>query len=251
MKRTSVVISALSALIFGSAVLAQAPLSQIDAHIATAKTAAGQEYRGTFVNLCLPSAPRGGGAGRGGAAGGAGAARGAGAPQTPDARLVAQVQGVRQLTGRPRSILWGAQTSAGFSSSNEFRLGDRRNHRRDDETRLESKRNNTDHQPRAGVIPIQGAAEMQGGGKRGYSAKGRRARHGATLKSPPRAAGPGGGTSVGREKIKLAINTVRFSLPRRAPTHRYGRIRAATGPDSEEGARARARWDEYIARQGS
>jgi metallo-beta-lactamase class B len=59
-------------------VLAQAPSSQIDAHIAAARTAAGMEYRNTFINLCFPAAPRGGGAGRGGAA------RGTGAPQTPD-----------------------------------------------------------------------------------------------------------------------------------------------------------------------
>ena len=54
--------------------------NEIDAHISAAKTAAGLEYRATFVNLCFPTAPpgppnqagarpRGGGAaGRGGAA---------------------------------------------------------------------------------------------------------------------------------------------------------------------------------------
>jgi metallo-beta-lactamase class B len=51
--------------------------SEIDAHIATAKAAAGLDFRGTFVNLCLPSAPTGGA--RGGAGRGA-----AGAPATPD-----------------------------------------------------------------------------------------------------------------------------------------------------------------------
>jgi metallo-beta-lactamase class B len=54
---------------------AQAPSSEIDAHIAAARGAAGQDYRATFVNLCLPSAPRAGRAGRGTAPG---------APQTPD-----------------------------------------------------------------------------------------------------------------------------------------------------------------------
>ena len=61
MKHTSVVISSLAAALVGTAVLAQAPVSEIDAHIATARTAAGQDYRATFVNLCLPAAPRAGG----------------------------------------------------------------------------------------------------------------------------------------------------------------------------------------------
>ena len=55
---------------------AQTP-AEIDSHIATAKAAAGLDFRGTFVNLCLP-----GGAAPGGARGGAG--RGAAAaPATP------------------------------------------------------------------------------------------------------------------------------------------------------------------------
>ena len=116
MKRTSVVISSLSAMLLGTAVLAQAPLSEIDAHIATAKTAAGQEYRGTFVNLCLPSAPRGGGAGgRGGGAAGRG---GAGAPQTPDranwyAPPLKVFDNFYWLGTRQHSS-WALQTSAGI-----------------------------------------------------------------------------------------------------------------------------------------
>jgi metallo-beta-lactamase class B len=39
---------------------AQAPASEIDSHIATAKTAAGLDYRATFVNLCFPSPLPGG-----------------------------------------------------------------------------------------------------------------------------------------------------------------------------------------------
>jgi len=85
----------LSALLLGSVTLAQAPPSEIDAHIATAKAAAGLDYRGTFVNLCLPGggAPGGGTRGAGGAVGGGRgapaavpAARGAAAaaPATPD-----------------------------------------------------------------------------------------------------------------------------------------------------------------------
>jgi metallo-beta-lactamase class B len=61
---------------------AQAPFTEIDNHIATAKTAAGQDYRATFVNLCIPNAPpRGGQAAPARGAGGRGAAA---APQTPD-----------------------------------------------------------------------------------------------------------------------------------------------------------------------
>src|SRR5438132_4508103 len=77
MKRTLVILCLLSAGLLATAALAQTPSSQIDSHIATAKAAAGQDYRGTFVNLCLPAAAPGGG--RGAAGRGAG-----GAPQTPD-----------------------------------------------------------------------------------------------------------------------------------------------------------------------
>src|SRR5687767_7880434 len=73
---------------------AQAPTSEVDAHIAAARAAAGQDYRATFVNLCLPAGGGGrGAAGRGAgapaAAGRAGAGRGApaaggGAPAAPD-----------------------------------------------------------------------------------------------------------------------------------------------------------------------
>jgi metallo-beta-lactamase class B len=74
-----------TSLLVSVAVVAQTPASEIDTHIATAKAAAGQDYRGTFVNLCIPSAP---GGGRGAAPRGGGQAaanRGAaGTPATPD-----------------------------------------------------------------------------------------------------------------------------------------------------------------------
>jgi metallo-beta-lactamase class B len=77
MRRAAVMVLSLSATLLGSTAVAQAPpASEIDTHIAAARTAAGQDYRATFVNLCLPSPPQ---AGR---AGGRGAA--AAAPQTPD-----------------------------------------------------------------------------------------------------------------------------------------------------------------------
>jgi metallo-beta-lactamase class B len=70
-----------SILMLCTAALAQTP-SEMDSHIAVAKTAAGQEFRGTFINLCLPAAAPA--AARG--AGGQGrAGRGAAdAPATPD-----------------------------------------------------------------------------------------------------------------------------------------------------------------------
>jgi metallo-beta-lactamase class B len=100
----------------GGAALAQAPTTEIDTHIATAKTAAGQDFRATFVNLCLPAgAPaRGGGAGRG-AAGGRGAG---GAPQTPDrANWYAppfKVFDNLYWLGTRQQSSWALQTSAGL-----------------------------------------------------------------------------------------------------------------------------------------
>jgi metallo-beta-lactamase class B len=68
-------ILSLSATLLGTTAVAQTPpASEIDTHITAARTAAGQDYRATFVNLCLPSAPQAGRAG----------GRGAAAPQTPD-----------------------------------------------------------------------------------------------------------------------------------------------------------------------
>ena len=53
----------------------QAPQSEIDTHIQAAKTAAGLEFRGTFVNLCLPGGfPPGAGRGAAPGRGAAGAA---------------------------------------------------------------------------------------------------------------------------------------------------------------------------------
>jgi len=77
MNRTAIVHSLLLVTLLGGAVHTQAPpSSEIDAHIAAARAAAGQDYRATFLNLCLPAAPP---AGR---AGGRGAAPAT--PQTPD-----------------------------------------------------------------------------------------------------------------------------------------------------------------------
>ncbi len=89
-------------------------MSEVDTHIATARAAAGQDYRGTFINLCLPSAP---GGGRG--AGGRGAGRGAaGTPATPrPGRLVRlPLQGFDNLywLGTRQHSSWALVTSAGI-----------------------------------------------------------------------------------------------------------------------------------------
>src|SRR4029453_18577021 len=66
MNRTSVVVFVLAGVVRSATVLAQAPSSPVDEHIAAARVAAGLDYRATFVNLFLPSPPRGGGAGAAG-----------------------------------------------------------------------------------------------------------------------------------------------------------------------------------------
>src|SRR5215510_8416940 len=82
MKRASILFGSLSAVLLAATAMAQGPASEVDTHVANARAAAGQDYRGTFVNLCLPSAPAGGGRG---AAGRGAAGRGAAvAPSTPD-----------------------------------------------------------------------------------------------------------------------------------------------------------------------
>ena len=63
MYRRSILIGTCAALLVGATTHAQAPASDVDAHVAAARAAAGQEYRATFVNLCLPAAPRGAGPG--------------------------------------------------------------------------------------------------------------------------------------------------------------------------------------------
>ena len=79
MKTYSLYAFAASLFVMSITGFAQTP-GEMDSHIAAAKAAAGLDFRGTFVNLCLPGAapgpPRGGGAGRGAAA--------APAPAPPD-----------------------------------------------------------------------------------------------------------------------------------------------------------------------
>jgi metallo-beta-lactamase class B len=68
MRIQTLLTSAFAVLAFCTAASGQTANSEIDTHIAAAKAAAGLNYRSTFVNLCLPAAPRAGGArGRGAA----------------------------------------------------------------------------------------------------------------------------------------------------------------------------------------
>jgi metallo-beta-lactamase class B len=55
-----------AALTLSTAALGQISSGEIDTHITAAKTAAGLEYRATFVNLCFPNPPPGGGRGAAG-----------------------------------------------------------------------------------------------------------------------------------------------------------------------------------------
>src|SRR5437870_5882227 len=81
MKSYSLYTIAVSLLVMCTAGFAQTP-AEIDTHIAAAKAAAGLDFRGTFVNLCLTGAAPGGA--RGGAPRGAAGRGAAAAPATPD-----------------------------------------------------------------------------------------------------------------------------------------------------------------------
>ena len=130
MKRVIAGGSIISAVLLGAAISAQAPQSEIDSHVAAAKTAAGLNFRDTFVNLCIqfPPAPgtaAGGGRGAapGGAPGAAGAARGRGAgapaaPQTPDRNTwyapPYKIFDNLYWLGTRQHSSWALQTSAGI-----------------------------------------------------------------------------------------------------------------------------------------
>ena len=132
MIRTRILIGS-SLLLLSVVASGQTPTSEMDAHIATARVAAGQDYRATFVNLCQPggAAPAGargaaGAAGARGAAGAAGAAGrgnagrggGGGAGATPDragwyASPYKVFDNLYWLGTRQHSS-WALQTSAGL-----------------------------------------------------------------------------------------------------------------------------------------
>ena len=268
MKRTSIVVLSLSALFVGGAALAQAPQSEIDAHIAAARAAAGMEYRNTFINLCLPSAPRGGGAGRGG--GGAAGARGAGgAPQTPDrnnwyAPPFKVFDNLYWLGTRQHSS-WALQTSAGIIIIDTNFAWATRPEIIDGLTKLGLNPNDIKYViiSHAHGDHDQGAAELQ----ERYSAQVvmGAADWDATLKRPSTAAGgvPKKDISVGPEGRKLTLGDTTVEIvatPGHSPgtlsyvfpvkdqgktimvAYSGGTLTGAFGTDG-------ARWDEYIASQ--
>ncbi len=58
MKRFPVLLGSISAMLATAPLSAQAQPSQIDIHVANARAAAGQDFRNTFINLCIPNTPR-------------------------------------------------------------------------------------------------------------------------------------------------------------------------------------------------
>jgi metallo-beta-lactamase class B len=253
----------------GTAILAQAPSSQIDAHIAAARTAAGQDYRGTLVNLCLPSAPPGGGRGAGAAGRGA-AGRGApGAPQTPDrANWYAppfKVFDNLYWLGTRQHSSWALQTSAGiiiidtnFAWATEPEIIEGLNklglNPRDIKYVIISHAHG-DHdqgaaelQKRFGAQIVMGAPDWE-----------------ATLKRPPTAAGgvPKRDIAVGPEGTKLTLGDTTVEIVA-TPGHTPGTL-SYVFPAKDQGRNVMiaysggtltgafgtdgARWDEYIASQ--
>lgn len=263
MTRTAIVISSLAATLLGTVALAQAPLSEIDAHIATAKAAAGQEYRGTFVNLCLPSAPRGGGAGRGGAA------RAGGPPETPDrtnwyAPPLKVFDNFYWLGTRQHSS-WALQTSAGLIIIDTNFAWATRPELIDGMTKLGLNPNDIKYViiSHAHGDHDQGAAELQ----ERYSAQVVMGAPDwdATLKRPPTAPGgvPRRDISIGPDGNKLTLGDTTVEIVA-TPGHTPGTLSyvfpvkdqgrtvmvaysggTLTGAFGTDGAR----WDEYIASQ--
>jgi metallo-beta-lactamase class B len=266
MKRRSAATFALSAVFAGTAVLAQAPPSEIDTHIAAAKAAAGQEFRATFVNLCLPSAPRGGGAGRGGAGA---AARGAGTPQTPDranwyAPPLKVFDNLYWLGTRQHSS-WALQTSAGIIIIDTNFAWATRPEIIDGLTKLGLNPQDIKYViiSHAHGDHDQGAAELQ----ERYSAQVVMGAPDwdATLKRPPTAPGgvPKRDISVGPEGRKLTLGDTTIEIVA-TPGHTAGTL-SYVFPVKNQGQTVMvaysggtltgafgtdaARWDEYIASQ--
>jgi metallo-beta-lactamase class B len=110
MHRTPILRGTLGALLLAVATHAQAPGGDVDAHVAAARAAAGLEYRNTFMNLCLPATPRGGGP--------PGGPRAGGAPATPErSQWYAspyQVFDNLYWLGTRQHSSWALRTSAGL-----------------------------------------------------------------------------------------------------------------------------------------
>jgi metallo-beta-lactamase class B len=265
MHRISTSMAALGALLLGAAVYAQAPQSEVDAHVAAARAAAGQEYRATFVNLCLPAAPRGGGPGAGGR-------RGGGPPATPDrsAWYASPYQVFDNLywLGTRQHSSWALRTSAGliiidtnFAWATQPEIIDGLTALKLDPRDIKYvfiSHAHGDHD--------QGAAELQ----RRYGAKivmgG--ADWDATLQRPATAAGGvptrgAGDVTVGREGTKITLGDTTVTVVA-TPGHTPGTL-SYVFPVKDQGKTVMvaysggtltggfgtdgARWDEYIASQ--
>ena len=276
MKGRSILLATLWALLAGTAAAAQAPVSDVDAHVATARAAAGQDYRATFVNLCLSSAsrrrPRRSGPRRRGTRrpriSGAGS-RPAAAPATPDrsgwyASPYKVFDNLYWLGTRQHSS-WALRTSEGlividtnFAWATQPEIIDGLTtlglDPRDIKYVIISHAHG-DHD--------QGAAELQ----RRYGAKVvmGAADWDSTLQRPPTAAGgvPKRDIAVGPEGTRIALGDVTVTIVN-TPGHTPGTLsyvfpvkdegRAVmvaysggtlTGAFGTEGAR----WDEYVASQ--
>ena len=171
MRAGSTLLGTLSAFLAGTASAAQAPVSDVDAHVATARAAAGQEYRATFVNLCLPrgggrGARRGAGsaagrgaqgapaAGRAGSSGGGSRGRRRTGNAGPSGLVRLALQGLRQsLLARHATafVLGAAHERRHHHHRHQLRLGDAAgDHRRPDDAGAQSARHQVrDHQPRS------------------------------------------------------------------------------------------------------
>jgi metallo-beta-lactamase class B len=255
-----------SAALFAVAVFAQSAQSDIDAHIASARAAAGMDFRNTFINLCLP----GGGRGAAGAAtAGRGLGQGGRGGQTPDrANWYAppfKIFDNLYWLGTRQHSSWALQTSAGliiidtnFAWAIEPEIIDGLTKLgldlRDIKYVLISHAHG-DHdqgaaelQKRFGAKVVMGAADWE-----------------STLKRPQTAAGgvPTRDIAVGPEGYTLTLGdtsvqivptpghtpgTLSYVFPVRDEGRRVvvaysgGTLTGAFGPDA-------ARWDEYVASQ--
>jgi metallo-beta-lactamase class B len=265
MHRISTSIGTLGALLLAATAYSQAPASEVDAHVAAARAAAGQEYRATFVNLCMPAAPRGGGPGPGGP-------RAGGPPPTPDrsAWYASPYQVFDNLywLGTRQHSSWALRTSAGliiidtnFAWATQPEILDGLTALKLDPRDIKYvfiSHAHGDHD--------QGAAELQ----RRYGAKivMGSADWDATLQRPATAAGGvptrgGGDVTVGREGTKITLGDTTVTVVA-TPGHTPGTL-SYVFPVKDQGKTVMvaysggtltggfgtdgSRWDEYIASQ--
>ena len=110
---------ALGLLLAGSMLAAQTANDTPEAHVATAKTAAGADYQNLFNFLCAVPGPRGGGGGRGAAGAGAPRGQGGGQRQGPPDRSTWYAEPVKvfdnlYFVGQSEYSVWAVTTSEGI-----------------------------------------------------------------------------------------------------------------------------------------